>query len=169
MSRRDKRGRDAVSRRLTERSSQIRMKTQTANSVCGLERKKWAQRKRGSANSGDSFRRGRFCRASGGPIFSVLPEKMGEKRGAGMRLVLSASGFRRGLGFQAPFHSEVTLRVSAARRLIRGVSGLRLVALEHLQSIEGAGRICWSAPFCWGSFCAGRLTVVALRGMLSLQ
>ena len=35
-------------------------KTQTANSVCGLERKKRTQRKRSSANSGDSFRRGRF-------------------------------------------------------------------------------------------------------------
>ena len=57
---------------------------------------------------------------SDGPIFSVLPEKMGEKRGAGMRLVLSASEFRRGPGFQASFHSEVTLRVSAARRLIQG-------------------------------------------------
>ena len=44
----------------TERSSQICDKTQTANSVCDLERKKRAQRKRGSANSGDSFRRGRF-------------------------------------------------------------------------------------------------------------
>ena len=44
----------------TERLSQICHKTQTANSVCGLERKKRAQRKRGSANSGDSFRRGRF-------------------------------------------------------------------------------------------------------------
>ena len=36
MSRRDKRGRDAVSRRLTERLSQICHETQTANSVCGL-------------------------------------------------------------------------------------------------------------------------------------
>ena len=27
----------------------------------------------------------RFRRASGGPIFSALPEKMGEKRGAGLR------------------------------------------------------------------------------------
>ena len=103
-----------------ERLSQICHKTQTANSVCGLERKKRAQRKRGSANSGDSFRRGRFCRASGGPIFPSCRKRWGEKRGAGMRLVLSASEFRRGPGFQASFHSEVTLRVSAARRLIRG-------------------------------------------------
>ena len=44
----------------TERLLEICHETQTANSVCGLERKKRAQRKRGSANSGDSFRRGRF-------------------------------------------------------------------------------------------------------------
>ena len=60
MSRRDKRGRDAVSRRLTERLLQICIgKTQTANSVCGLERKKRAQRIRSLACK-DSFRRGRF-------------------------------------------------------------------------------------------------------------
>ena len=47
----------------------------------------------GFAHSGDSFRRSRFRRASGGPIFSVLPEKMGEKRGAWTRLVHSASEF----------------------------------------------------------------------------
>ena len=52
--------------------------------------------------------------------FPSCRKRWGEKRGAGMRLVLSASEFRRGPGFQASFHSEVTLRVSAARRLIRG-------------------------------------------------
>ena len=35
----------------------------------------------GFAHSGDSFRRSRFRRASGGPIFSVLPEKMGGEKG----------------------------------------------------------------------------------------
>ena len=44
----------------TERLSQICIeKTQTANSVCGLERKKRAQRIRSLACK-DSFRRGRF-------------------------------------------------------------------------------------------------------------
>ena len=43
------------------------------------------KRIRGFAHSGDSFRRSRFRRTSGSPIFSVLPEKMGEKRGAGLR------------------------------------------------------------------------------------
>jgi len=48
-----------LSAQLTERSSQICYKTQTANSVCGLERKKRAQRIRSLACK-DSFRRGRF-------------------------------------------------------------------------------------------------------------
>ena len=53
-------GRGAVSRRLTERLLQICIeKTQTANLVCGLERKKRAQRKTDVA-CGGSFRRGRF-------------------------------------------------------------------------------------------------------------
>ena len=34
------------------------------------------------------------------------------------------------------------------RRLIRWVSDLQLVTVEYLPSIEGADRICWSAPFC---------------------
>ena len=48
---------------------------------------------------------------SDGPIFSVLPEKIGEKRGAGLRLVLPASDFRQAPMVQASFHMIVTLRV----------------------------------------------------------
>ena len=46
-----------------------------------------AQRLRG-------FRRFATADVSDGPIFSVLPEKIGEKRGAGLRLVLPASEYR---------------------------------------------------------------------------
>ena len=48
-----------LSAKQTERSLQICYKAQTANSVCGLERKKRAQRIRSLACK-DSFRRGRF-------------------------------------------------------------------------------------------------------------
>ena len=49
-----------LSAKQTERSLQICIeKIQTANAVCGLERKKRAQRKRDVA-CGGSFRRGRF-------------------------------------------------------------------------------------------------------------
>ncbi|MDD7493190.1 MAG: hypothetical protein PUK39_11325, partial [Clostridiales bacterium] len=34
--------------------------------------------------------------------------------------------------------------------------GVFRYTLEHLQSIEGAGRICWSAPFCGVFFFARR-------------
>ena len=82
------------------------------------------KRIRGFAHSGDSFRRSRFRRASGGPIFSVLPEKMGEKRGAWLRLVLPASEFRQEPMFQASFHSVVTLRASWYAPPDTGESGL---------------------------------------------
>ena len=47
---------------------------------------------------------------SDGPIFSVLPEKIGKKRGAWMRLVQSASEFRRVPMFQfgVPLESHLT-------------------------------------------------------------
>ena len=50
--------------------------------------------------------------------------------------------------FQASFHSIVTLCMSYYAPPDTGVPNLRLVTVEHLPSIEGAGRICRSAPFC---------------------
>ena len=87
-------------------------------------------------------------RASGGPIFSLAREKIGEKRALGYGLVHPASDFRREPMFQASFHTIVTLRVSDYAPPDTREPGLRAVAFEYLQSIEGAGRICWSAPFC---------------------
>ena len=83
-----------------------------------------SRRDKGGRDAGAQRLRG-CCRfatadASGGPIFSVLPEKIGEKRGAWKRLVLPASKFRQVPMFQASFHPMVILRGSAARRLIRG-------------------------------------------------
>ena len=82
-----------------------------------------AQRLRG-------FRRFATADASGGPIFSVLPEKIGEKRGAGLRLVLPASEFRQAPMVQASFHMIVTSRVFDYAPPDTGVSDLQLVALE---------------------------------------
>ena len=52
--------------------------------------------------------------------------------------------------FGLAFHSAVTLRVFYYAPPDTREPGLRAVAFEYLQSIEGAGRICWSAPFCIG-------------------
>ena len=90
----------------------MRPKDQTANqrSVCGLDRRKRTQGIRGFANSGDSFRRGRFRRASGGPIFSALPEKMGEKRGAGRVWCVLRVQFRQEPVLYSLQTHELTLR-----------------------------------------------------------
>ena len=62
--------------------------------------------------------------------------------------MLSASEFRREPRLQASFHTIVTLRAFDYAPPDTGVSDLQLVAVEYLLSIEGAGRICRSAPFC---------------------
>ena len=58
---------------------------QTQRSGSMGKRRKRAQRIRGFANSGDSFRRGRFRRASGSPIFSLASDM--EEKSAWTRLV----------------------------------------------------------------------------------
>ena len=50
--------------------------------------------------------------------------------------------------FQASFHTIVTSQVSYYAPPDTGVSDLQLVSVEYLPSIEGAGRIFRSAPFC---------------------
>ena len=50
--------------------------------------------------------------------------------------------------FRVSFHTVVTLRASDCAPPDTGVSDLQLVALEYLQSIEGADQVCWFAPFC---------------------
>ena len=60
----------------------------------------------------------------------------------------SASEFRQEPMFRVSFHTVVTLRASDCAPPDTGVSDLQLVALEYLQSIEGADQVCWFAPFC---------------------
>ena len=52
--------------------------------------------------------------------FPSRGKRYGRKGRLRMRLVLPASAFRQDPMFRASFHSRLTLRVSAARRLIRG-------------------------------------------------
>ena len=85
-----------------------------------------------------------FCKfataiASGGPFFSVLPEKKGGEKG---RLVTVWCFLRLSLGEHLYFKRRSTRDSPhgrpTTRRLIRWVSNLELVALEQLLSIEGA-------------------------------
>ena len=80
-------------------------------------------------------------------LFSRKRKDWGEKSAWG-RGVHSASEFRREPGLQASFHSGVTLRASCYAPPDTVGPDLQLVTVEYLPSIEGAGRICRSAPFC---------------------
>ena len=62
----------------------------------------------------------------------------------------AASEFRLEPIFQASFHTRLTLRVSDYAPPDTGVSGLQLVALERLPSIEGAVEILMGFPFLRG-------------------
>ena len=84
-------------------------------------------------------------------LFSRKRKDRGEKS-VWMRLVHSASEFRREPIFQASFHTIVTLRASYYAPPDTGVPNLQLVALEYLLKIEDADQICWSAPFCGEAF-----------------
>ena len=70
----------------------------------------------------------------------------------GYGLVLPASEFKQEPMFQASFHTRVTLRASWYAPPDTGVSDLWAVALEYLQSIEGAACVCQAAPFCIGFY-----------------
>ena len=122
MSRRDKRGRDAGSRRLTERLSQI----------CSCHRLRRPY------------------------LFSRKRKDRGEKSAWGCG-VLSASEFRREPGLQASFHSGVTLRAFDYAPPDTEVSGLQLVSVERLLSIEGALEIQMNFTFLRGPCRGGAL------------
>ena len=68
----------------------------------------------------------------------------------GYGLVRSASEFKQEPMFQASFHTRVTSRASWYAPPDTGVSGLQLVALERLPSIEGAVEILMGFPFLRG-------------------
>ena len=82
------------------------------------------------------------------PSFPSCRKRRGRKGALGYSWVRSASEFRQEPMFRVSFHTAVTLRASDCAPPDTGVSDLQLVALEYLQSIEGADQVCWFAPFC---------------------
>ena len=86
--------------------------------------------------------------ASGGPFFSVLPEKKGGRKGAlGYVWCVLHLNSREVQCFHLAFHSIVTLRASYYAPPDTGVSGLQLVAFERLPSIESAAEILMDVAF----------------------
>ena len=89
-------------------------------------------------------------------LFSRKRKDRGEKSAWGCG-VLSASEFRREPGLQASFHSGVTLRAFDYAPPDTEVSGLQLVAVERLLSIEGALEIQMNFTFLRGPCRGGTL------------
>ena len=79
---------------------------------------------------GDSFRRGRFRRASGGPFFSALPEKKGEKRGAWTRLVRAAGTIQASTNVSIVTNTHTHPTGALVRAACHGAPGLIAVAFE---------------------------------------
>ena len=121
MSRRDKRGRDAGSaqpRLRGRRRFAIKPKPQIQFAV-------WKGRNglRGKEAPRTAGTRSVEAGSDAPPAAISFPsrgKRYGRKGRLRMHLVLPASAFRQDPMFRASFHSRLTLRVSAARRLIRG-------------------------------------------------
>ena len=80
---------------------------------------------------------------------------MGGEKSAWTRLVRSASEFRQASMFWMSFHTRLTLRASWYAPPDTEVSGLQLVALEQLPSIEGAIKILMDVTFLRGQVVGG--------------
>ncbi len=104
------------------------------------------KRIRGFAHSGDSFRRSRFRRASGGPIFSVLPEKMGGEKGRwGTFGAYCGCGSGRNLIFSCCEHTKPPYVRYGTRRLLwytdfssscDSISALKSLAFETYRVVR---------------------------------
>ena len=79
--------------------------------------------------------------------FPSCRKRYGRKGALGYVWAHPASEFRRAPIFQASFHSKLTLRASWYAPPDTGVSGLQLVALEQLLSIEGTLEILMNVSF----------------------
>ena len=71
--------------------------------------------------------------ASGGPIFSVLPEKIGEKRGAWLRLVHPAGTIQAGIDFSVITNTHSHPTGAMVRAACYGTPSLIAVAFELLR------------------------------------
>ena len=88
--------------------------------------------------------------ASGGPIFSLAREKIGEKRALGYVWCMLRLSLGEPQCFGLAFHSVVTLRASWYAPPDTGVPNLQLVSVEYLPSIEGALEIQMNVTFLRG-------------------
>ena len=82
-----------------------------------------------------SFRASRpvSANASGGPIFSALPEKMGKKRGAGLRLVHPAGAVHASTRFIVTASTHTHPTGAMVRAACYGTPNLQAAAIQYLR------------------------------------
>ena len=91
-----------------------------------------------------SFRASRpvSANASGGPIFSALPEKMGKKRGAGLRLVYPAGAVHASTRFIVAASTHTHPTGAMVRAACYGTPNLQAAAIQYLRRKRFAFEIC---------------------------
>ncbi len=80
--------------------------------------------------------------ASGGPIFSALPEKMGKKRGAGLRLVHPAGAVHASTRFIVAASTHTHPTGAMVRAACYGTPNLQAAAIQYLRRKRFAFEIC---------------------------
>ena len=80
--------------------------------------------------------------ASGGPFFSALPEKKGEKRGAGLRLVRAAGMVQAGTDSSVVTNTLTHLTGAKLRAACYGATDLWAVTIQYLRQKRSAFKIC---------------------------
>ena len=109
--------------------------------------------KRLRAWRGDSFRRGRFRRASGGPIFSLAREKIGKKRVLGRVWCILRCDSGRNLIYRyyehtySPYGRYGTRRLLRYTRFVNSCDSISAVKTPFVQNLQGSTD---SPEFCRG-------------------
>ena len=109
--------------------------------------------KRLCAWRGDSFRRGRFRRASGGPIFSLAREKIGKKRVPGRDWCILRCDSGRNLIYRhyehtySPYGRYGTRRLLQYTRFVNSCDSISAVKTPFVQNLQGSTD---SPEFCRG-------------------
>ena len=100
--------------------------------------------KRLRAWRGDSFRRGRFRRASGGPIFSLAREKIGKKRVLGRVWCILRCDSGRNLIYRyyehtySPYGRYGTRRLLRYIRFVNSCDSISAVKTPFVQNLQGS-------------------------------
>ena len=126
-------------------------KHKPAKRLCFGKEETGSEDKRLRAQRGGSFRRGRFRRASGGPIFSLAREKIGKKRALGDAGCILRCNSGRNLIYGYYEHTYSLYGRYGTRRLLRytkfassydSMSAVKTLCVRNLQGSTDSPKSC---------------------------